>query len=54
MKLDEARKRQAVKISNLSGDDLSGSVDTSMSGGEKKNNFFKKGLTSLKGLLSSK
>ena len=58
MKIEEAKKRQVIKAANTSSDDLqqndTANQGSGNSGGEKKNNFFKKGLTSLKGLLSSK
>lgn len=49
MKIDEAKKRQMIKASNNSQDEIQ-YIDT-MSGEYKKNNIFKKGLTSFKGLF---
>jgi len=50
MKIDEAKKRQAVsRANNTSIDDESSSVSSTPKG----NNIFKKGFSSLKGLLGA-
>ncbi len=57
MKIDEAKKRQVIKAANNPYEEVAAndSSNQSSSGSEKKEKgFFKKGLTSLKGLLSSK